>query len=45
VSSTQSESPLALIPLARGSVVNSDTILEAGKSWVRFPMRSLNFSD
>jgi hypothetical protein len=29
---------------ARGSVVGSGTMLQAGKSRVRFPMRSLNFS-
>jgi hypothetical protein len=28
---------------ARGSVVGFDTMLQAGRSRVRFPMRSLNF--
>jgi hypothetical protein len=28
---------------ARGSVVGRGTTLQAGRSWVRFPMRSLDF--
>jgi hypothetical protein len=29
---------------ARGSVVGWGTMIQAGRSWVRFPMRSLDFS-
>jgi hypothetical protein len=28
----------------RGNVVDSDTVLQVGRSRVRFPMRSLDFS-
>jgi hypothetical protein len=33
-----------ILKIARGSVVGWDTVLEAGRSRVRFPMRSLDFS-
>jgi hypothetical protein len=29
---------------ARGSIVGWGTVLQAGRSWVRFPMMSINFS-
>jgi hypothetical protein len=34
----------SMIQGAHGNIVGGGTMLQAGKSWVRFPMRSMDFS-